>query len=61
VMQGAPLAKATSAAPAAGGTTADVPKSGRTSAVAQAEMDHMMGGEWGTLRCPNNLAAMPWR
>lgn len=43
-MKGAPFAKAESAALAAGGTTAEVPEIGPTSAVAQAEMDHMMGG-----------------
>ncbi|MCE9528925.1 MAG: hypothetical protein K8R36_23005 [Planctomycetales bacterium] len=43
-MKGAPFARAANAAPAAGGTTAEVPEVGPTSAVAQAEMDHMMGG-----------------
>ncbi len=42
--KGAPFARAASAAMAGGGTTAEVPEIGPTSAVAQAEMDHMMGG-----------------
>jgi hypothetical protein len=42
--KGAPFARASSAALAAGGTTAEVPEIGPSSAVAQAEMDHMMGG-----------------
>ncbi len=44
VTKGAPLARAAKTAPAAGGTTAEVPEIGPTSAVAQATMDHMMGG-----------------
>jgi hypothetical protein len=42
--KGAPLARAANVAPEAGGTRAEVPEVGPTSAVAQAEMDHMMGG-----------------
>lgn len=44
-MQGAPGQRAaTATAPAAGGTLAEVPEIGPQSAVAQAELDHMMGG-----------------
>ena len=43
-MKGAPYARAATAVPEAGGTTAEAPEVGPTSAVAQAEMDHMMGG-----------------
>lgn len=42
--KGAPFARAANAAPEGSGAMAEVPEIGPTSAVAQAEMDHMMGG-----------------